>query len=109
MIDNRRQKRINEVMGVILRGLAYDQHINGMPITFSVGICDGMDMINNVIVVHEAPGEIVRDLMWLEKRFPGVTVTQKRGGFWIDCEHIKLEKPKGDLYSRVRHLVGCGR
>lgn len=107
MIDNRRQKKINEVIGMILRGLAYDQHINGTPITFSVGIREGTDMINNVIVIHEAPGQIVRDLMYLEERFPGVTVSQKRGGIWVDCEHVAVEKREDTLYGRLRELVGC--
>lgn len=38
MIDVRRQKKINEVMGSILRGLAYDQHINAVPLQISIGI-----------------------------------------------------------------------
>ena len=109
MIDSIRQKKINEVIGRILAGLAYDQHINGTPLTFSVGIRDGMDMINNVIVLHEAPREILRDLMYLEDRFPGVEITQKRGGIWIDCEHIVLERDRKEntLSGKLRELVGC--
>lgn len=109
MIDNKRQQAINDVIGRILRGLAYDQHINGIPLTFSVGISDGADMINNVIVIHEAPGEIIRDIMFLEEHFPGVKVDQKRGGIWIDCEHVHLEKEKREVpfFRRIRELVGC--
>ena len=61
----------------------------------------------NVIVLHEAPREILRDLRYLEDRFPGVEITQKRGGIWIDCEHIVLEKKEATLSGRLRELVGC--
>lgn len=107
MMSSKRQAKINEVMGTILKGLAYDQHINGTPLTFSVGVRDGMDMINNVIVIHEAPREIMRDLGTLEERFPGVEVIQRYGGIWIDCEHIEMEHPRKSFGERLMELAGC--
>ena len=38
MIDNRRQAKINAVMAAIVKGLAYDQHINASPVQISIGL-----------------------------------------------------------------------
>ena len=43
MIDVRRQKKINEVMGSILRGLAYDQHINAVLRKLRTSVQDRID------------------------------------------------------------------
>lgn len=108
MIDNRRQKKINEVMGAILRGLAYDQHINGMPIQVSIGLPEGRGVIPNCILVYNAPQEIVRCLADLEERFPGVEVNYGFGGAaaFIDCEHVVLEPAEGRLFRKLRQLAG---
>lgn len=108
MIDTIRQRKINEVIGKILSGLAYDQHINGHPVTVSVGVRNGTEMISNVIVIHEAPREILSDLTYLEERFPGVEIAQRQGGIWIDCEHIILGNRESSTFGeRLRALMGC--
>lgn len=108
MIDNRRQQKINEVMGIIMKGLAYDQHINGSPIQVSVGLPEGRGVIPNCILVYNAPKEIVRCLADLEKRFPGVEVTEGFAGAaaFIDCEHVVLEPAGGVFLRKLRQLAG---
>lgn len=108
MIDVRRQKKINEVMGSILRGLAYDQHINAVPLQISVGIPEGRGVISNCIMIYSAPQEILRYLPDLEDVFPGVEVKFGFGGAaaLIDCEHVVIEPVGGKVLQRVRQLMG---
>lgn len=108
MIDNRRQAKINEVMAAILQGLAYEQHINGAPIQLSIGLPEGRGVIPNCILVYNAPQGIVRCLLDLEERFPGVEVKFGFGGAaaFIDCEHVILEPAGGVVIRKLRQLVG---
>ncbi|MBO5257553.1 MAG: hypothetical protein J6C42_08670 [Clostridia bacterium] len=64
-MTNRRQNKINEVIGKIVTGLTVDQHINASPIRFGIGLQVGNDMINNCIVVYSAPNEIMKDILRL--------------------------------------------
>lgn len=108
MIDNRRQAKINEVMAAITKGLAYDQHINASPVQVSIGLPEGRGVIPNCIVVYNAPQEVIRCLIDLEERFPGVEVKYGFGGAaaFIDCEHVVLEPTKGVFIRKLRQLVG---
>ena len=108
MIDIRRQKKINEVMGAILRGLAYEQQNNGVPVQLSIGLPEGRSVLPNCILVYNAPEEVVRCLVDLEEMFPGVEVRFGFGGAkaFIDCEHVVVRHPAESLCDRVRQLVG---
>lgn len=108
MIDNRRQAKINEVMGIIMKGLAYDQHINGSPVQVSIGLPEGRGVIPNCILVYDAPQEIVRSLVDLEERFPGVEVRYGFAGAaaFIDCEHVVLKPAEGVFLRKLRQLAG---
>ena len=110
MIRNLRQRKINEVMGRILRGLAHEQHINGVPIQLSIGLPEGRGVVPNCILVYNAPDEIVRDLKYLEEAVPGVEVTFGFGGAraFIDVEHLVIEPARGTLYTKVRKLLAGG-
>lgn len=108
MIDNRRQAKINEVMAAIVKGLAYDQHINATPVQVSIGLPEGRDVIPNCILVYNAPEEVVRCLVDLEEVFPGVEVRYGFGGAkaLIDCEHVVLEPMRGMFFRKIRQLAG---
>lgn len=105
-MTNRRQNKINEVMGKIAAGLMVDQHINASPIHVSIGIQSGGDMISNCIVIHSAPKEIIYDLKYLEEKFPGVEVTFERGGARIDCEHVYVENEHRSIMGQLVRLLG---
>ena len=108
MIDNRRQAKINAVMAAIVKGLAYDQHINASPVQISIGLPEGRGVIPNCILVHNAPEEVVRCLVDLEEMFPGVEVRYGFGGAkaLIDCEHVVIEPAKGVFARKLRQLIG---
>lgn len=107
-MTNRRQQKINEVMGLILRGLAENQHYNASPICLSIGGMVRGEMINNCIILYSAPMEIMYDLKWLEEAHPGVEVSFDDGKVLIDCEHVLLVSDLDDtLYGRVKRLVGA--
>ena len=108
MIDNRRQAKINEVMGILMKGLAYEQHINGLPVQVSIGLPEGRGVIPNCLLVYNAPQEIVRCLADLEERFPGVEVKYGFAGAaaFIDCEHVVLEPAGGAFFRKLRQLAG---
>lgn len=108
-MTNRRQNKINEVMGKIAAGLMVDQHINASPIRFSVGFQVGNDMVNNCIVVTSAPNEIMKDIFRIEEAYPGVEVTFAGGRVIINCEHVMLEDSMPLMTARVRQIVGFGR
>ena len=106
-MTNRRQNKINEVIGKIVTGLTVDQHINASPIRFGIGLQVGNDMINNCIVVYSAPNEIMKDILRLEDAFPGVEVSFAGGRCIINCEHVLLDDRMKPVTVRIRHLVGC--
>lgn len=108
MINNRRQQKINEVMGRIMKGLAYDQHINGSPVQVSIGLPEGRGVVPNCILVYNAPQEVVRGLIDLEEMFPGVEVKFGFSGAaaLIDCEHVVIEPAGGVFFRKLQQLVG---
>ena len=108
MITDIRQRKINEVMGAILRGLAYDQHINGSPVQVSIGLPEGRGVVPNCILVYNAPQEVMRCLADLEEMFPGVEVKYGFGGAaaFIDCEHVHLESRRETWAKQLARLLG---
>lgn len=107
-MTNRRQQKVNEVMGLILHGLACDQHLNTSPICLSVGGMIAGEMINNCIILFSAPMKIINELKWIEEAHPGVEITFEDGKVFIDCEHILLSTYYDDtFYGRMKRLVGA--